>query len=843
MKPASARMKISRLLFKPKWLDKDPKIRRAAIAGDNDAELSAALPRIAREDADPGVRIAALKRLHDYEAWRERSTGDADGNVRLTARDAYLALLCSHDDRVPALARRIAELDTLSQAEIERVATQAVDRELRAAALARVSRQALLVERALKDADAGLRASVVERIDDAATLERVAEAARKTDKNVSRHARERASALRIGSGNAQAIASRAQELCVRMEALMRASGGDERASDDVEREWTRLGDNIAADIQTRYRGALGVVRKMQLQQQTQLRSAEPADSAPASGPESALPLPATAVDDIVAPNVDLITSQARFDAVLARAASEAQSEREARRGRVHEIETLAAQFAAHVDGGDVVAAQRCRSLIAPLVDAVGTLPAALAERLAGVHARHDELRRWQRWAGQQRRQAICASIEAFAATNPHPDALATRVREAREEWRKLDAFEPADAPESGISRKFNALCHRALKPAKGYFDKRDQLRRTRTDEVEGLLRNVAALPEAIDDWKAAANLRRELTTALHGLDTVDPRERTALARRIKDAIAALASRLDAHERDIETAKQRLITRAGALQTADGRGAVRQVKELQREWTALGHGRRSTDQRQWNEFRKACDAVFSGLDAARKERVAQVQVAAEAAQSVLAELVDLAGANGMPGTQARLKLRELESRWQALEQRPHELEKRQRKLVEKIETDLRNAARNERLARFHEALAQYALVRDLESGAKSDGEIAAEWDRAGTTPGDMAKALADRRARGASGLAATGSGADENQARDHLVELEFIAGIDTPEADRQRRMNYQLLRLASRMRDGAAVSVEIELARALSAWFAQKPLPESLETRFLRAAKAGVASLP
>jgi hypothetical protein len=86
-------------------------------------------------------------------------------------------------------------------------------------------------------------------------------------------------------------------------------------------------------------------------------------------------------------------------------------------------------------------------------------------------------------------------------------------------------------------------------------------------------------------------------------------------------------------------------------------------------------------------------------------------------------------------------------------------------------------------------------------------------------------------------------AGEDAARDRLVELEFIAGIESPADDRQRRMNYQVQRLASRMRDRAAASPEAELAVLLAAWFAQAPQPDALESRFLRAADAAVASLP
>src|SRR6185312_5727595 len=146
-------MKLAKLLFKPKWQDKDPAARKSAIAaGSDDAEFAAALPEIARRDEDAGVRLAALQRLGDYEAWRERSTGDAQVSVRNTAREAYMAMLCSGLG-APPVARRIAELETLSEDEIERVATSAAEVALRREAIARVAKQTLLAQRVAADPD------------------------------------------------------------------------------------------------------------------------------------------------------------------------------------------------------------------------------------------------------------------------------------------------------------------------------------------------------------------------------------------------------------------------------------------------------------------------------------------------------------------------------------------------------------------------------------------------------------------------------------------------------------------------------------------------------------------
>src|ERR1700754_455209 len=102
-------MKIGKLLFKPKWQDKDAAVRRVAVSEENDPDLVAALPELVRSDADASVRLAVLKRLNDYELWRERSTGDSDPALRRIARIAYLQQFCADLPGGPALTRRIAE--------------------------------------------------------------------------------------------------------------------------------------------------------------------------------------------------------------------------------------------------------------------------------------------------------------------------------------------------------------------------------------------------------------------------------------------------------------------------------------------------------------------------------------------------------------------------------------------------------------------------------------------------------------------------------------------------------------------------------------------------------------
>jgi hypothetical protein len=375
-----------------------------------------------------------------------------------------------------------------------------------------------------------------------------------------------------------------------------------------------------------------------------------------------------------------------------------------------------------------------------------------------------------------------------------------------------------------------------------YFNKRDELRRSHSEDIETLLQTVAGLPAEISDWKAVGALRLQLGEALRSLDAVDPRDRTRLGKRIKEAIAAIAPRIEAHFLAVETAKQRLIERATSLsQQTDSRSVARDARDLQQQWTQLGNGKRATDQRQWKAFRSALDAAFGKLDNARKERDAQSTAARAQVQSLLDEIDALRADTNQPNDAIKSTLRDLDARWQALHNDDRGSEQRYRKTHDAISAHLQDAVRSNRLARYTHALEKYTLLRSLETGVASEDAIAARWQELPLAAAELAVALDARRARL---LAAAGSEQlDEAQARDRLVELEFLAGVDTPAEDRQRRMNYQVQRLASRMRDRSTGTPESELTQVLATWFAQAPQAGDLETRFARAAQAGVASLP
>ncbi len=809
-------MNLAKLLFKPKWQDKDAVIRRNAVANDNDAELINALPEIIRGDADPAVRLAALKRLNDYELWRERSTGDADHALRRTARTAYISNLCADTPGGPALPRRIAELETLEADELETVASSSVQKELRAEAMRRIGRAGFLAERALHDPDSNLRLEALQRIADPVALDKIAERARKTDKNVSRQARALAEALRVESGDASAIAQRARALCDRMELLMRTEGvlGAPRVP-EIDDDWRRLGNGIPADVAARYDGARAVIVTPPPTAAPELHRIEPEIAEP--------------VAPLADPNhTESLISKSRFDAALAAARAEAEREQQRQAENLRQLSAWIPPYEAAIEAGDTAQSAQWRARIDKLAATIGDIPPEVQRSLEPLHQRTAHLQRWADWSGNQRRRAICADIESLPPSM-HPDALATRIREYRDEWQKLAA---TNAAPEGLERRFQALSNRTLKTARPYFDKRDEVRRAHTEAINQLVGLAEAIGADNDDWKSITALRAELGPALRTLDQVDPRERTRLAKRIKLRLDDFDTRIKQRDAQISSAKARLIELAKSLVAQeDARDIAKKARQLQSEWTALGNGHRSTDQKQWREFRAACDAAFGNLDAKRKAREEQSASVRIQAVAIIEEFEALA-ASGVPADALRAALKDFDTRWSALSIDERNLEQRFRQARESVSRAIGDAARRSRLARFTSALRIHRALRN----AQSD-EIPADehtGDRAFDT------ALEARRARGATALSAD----DLERAAQLLVQLEFLAGVESPASERQRRMDLQVQKLSSRMRGGAAVEPQSELAALFVAWFSLPgDAPMEFDDRFESSARVAIDNLP
>jgi hypothetical protein len=329
---------------------------------------------------------------------------------------------------------------------------------------------------------------------------------------------------------------------------------------------------------------------------------------------------------------------------------------------------------------------------------------------------------------------------------------------------------------------------------------------------------------------------------LRGLDGVEPRDRKALAQRLKDCLTALDARITSRDEGVERAKAALIAQAQALgEGTPQRGAVAAARELQQRWQRAGNGRRSKDQAQWNAFRAAIDAVFAKLDSERVERSARDADERAQAEALCVEMESLGNAEAPPerGVIARIL-----AAWAALRVRDDGLSRRFAEAQTRVHDLGARRERESRHAQYDIWRTRYGLCRSLEQSSADIGELRTQW--AAVPQGVIAAdELATRFEDAANAAAGGGAPVDADaDCHDVLIGMEVLAGIESPPADLERRRALQVERLSTRLRSASAsVPVEQELAALLTRWTSAGAQDADLDRRMERALAAAIETLP
>lgn len=690
-------MSLFSLLRKPAWEHRDASRRAASVTSDTHADLLAKLPDLARTDPEASVRQAAIRRIDDLSLLGDRMRNDADAGVRGTARQRFLQRLL--DAKVP-LAERERVMMVEEDGEIlATLAQQAPEASLRRIGLERVARPGLIAERCVKDPDPELRRWLLDRIEDTATLERIAERVRKTDKLLARTARERAFAAKLAAGDPDATMERALSICDELDSLRRSAAADASARRDaIAQEWQTLKPRLDAATERRVDGYFAAL--------------ENALNPPAPAPELALPEPEPATSEATAPMRDSDTAlaallaelearaqrlgprdledlekrwltrlrriepllpeehelEARFRATATGLHRRFEEQARTRQAALDGLSARIGELEAAVAAGHVVVARELqRGLDADRKLLRDQFPRTIAKRMADAARELETLGKWQHWSNNKARMRVIDDTEALAGSGLHPDAVAVKVKELQAEWQRLDDTEArtSDAPEHPLSRRFRAACHRVLAPARPYFEKRRELRGARREEVDAFLTELDTRLAQTQPIRELLTTRRQVVDQLRLSDELDPAARRDVSRRLRDALTRLDTAIGESEAEAEAQKRKLLANLRRdLMHAELAAALPIARQAQATWKTLPRAARKVDDALWKELRELVDPWFNQADEKQRERHAAESAVADEARAILDELAQLSGDDDALA-QAESRLSALQSRWRTL----------------------------------------------------------------------------------------------------------------------------------------------------------------------------------
>ncbi|MEE4383583.1 MAG: DUF349 domain-containing protein [Pseudomonadales bacterium] len=400
-------------------------------------------------------------------------------------------------------------------------------------------------------------------------------------------------------------------------------------------------------------------------------------------------------------------------------------------------------------------------------------------------------------ATEAEREALCAAAERLAATEPEePGARAADVKGLREAW---NALGPGRGERGkALQARFDAAAEAAFAPSRAHFEaeaaRRAEHTAARRRIVEALERFLAEQDWEAPDWKAVERTYRRAGTDWRAHEDVDADGRR-LGKRYFAATRALRERLEPRWKENVARKEAIVAEARSLAdpSVPAPQAASRAKGLQQAWKDVDVVPRSVDRKLWSEFRAACDAVFARLGElreaeqdARAGAIARVEALTRNVTEGTAAAVDREALAALP-------LRELEEALSALEgQRGPKPSKQEKDVVRVARDALGGARKARRTVGERERLAAVLAALEL------DGRLArAEADGAPPEADDGSLAERFRSARAARGEAA----ADDDARRAACVDVELALGVESPAEDTRLRLERQVARLSSGLREG------------------------------------------
>ncbi len=868
----------SRLFGKPAWENRDPDLRAQAVADSHDADLIEKLPELAQHDESPAVRLIALRRINTEAFWLDARLRESEEAI-IEAADEFLARVVMRKPNPDMLKERLEWFARIDQAELVRsAARQAPDEGLRAAALERIQSPGFLGDCYMSERSEELAARILERIDQESTLQRIVDKLRKTNKKRARAAEQRLATIATVAGHDGTVTQMARRLVERAEALTRGDGSGNRgqALERLESEWQDL-QSVPEALERRFGGAVRIVRNSLNRPAPAPTPTESADT-PAE-PDEVETAPADAQLLRIAGRLrhagegtgDTSADSrllADWDRAWNALSQPGQADQDLREEMLpllrqiqkrHETASKPAPVKPKQASVDTAGLDKQLDEIAGMLedgelgkahDALGKLrgrinqipvrqrPKKVLGRQQRMEGRLKEMRNWQHWSNNKIRDELIDQVEQLAESDQHPDAITSALKEARSEWQRLESLEvlPGDkrrfAAPPGQWRRFQAACKQAFEQARPFFEKRSEVKEQNLELLDAFIeKGMQAAEVESPESGELLGFMRKARQAIRRLDDLPPKARGASAGRLKELMNRLSNRLDEAYEQVELAKRRLVAEARELaHEKDLATAIDRAKALQARWQKSGSGRRRIEQQLWKEFREPIDPLFEQLDHQREEKKQEHQEAVAELEALCRQAEELAGLNDAELAEAEGRFRGLSDDWHARSRRPQGLDKRFSAAEDKFSRrmgELREQAR-EKANRALETLAgavQMAWQQRL-NGDEASSTGSEELPAIDDTP--LAQRLCDKL----EGMRDADPAELEQRVRENgeaarqiAVEMEFLAGVETPKVDRQQRMDYQVKRLARQLsdRDGQP-DLATEFSALLERWYEAFPQP-------------------
>ncbi len=486
----------------------------------------------------------------------------------------------------------------------------------------------------------------------------------------------------------------------------------------------------------------------------------------------------------------------------------------------------------------------------------------IASRLRILAPQLRELQHWRRWGADQHRETLCTDMDALMNADLPMEVLANQLHTLQIDWKRLDqSGSPAN---QALWERFHAASEAVYARCRPFMEAQAAERDANRLAREAVCQQIETFLGQVDwervDWKKILRAERETRQTWAAIGETEGRHRKGLERRFHQSLRQLDRRLDAERKANQAHKHQLIEQVQALaESTDLDAAIEQTKALQRQWHTTVPARQKDENRLWQHFRAACDAVFERRTALHQAQTHELRDNLATRERICLDAQTLATSTTDPQRLAA-GLRELDERWSAAQTLPvprqsaSQLARHWHDCRDALEHSLSIGQEQQRQMAFDQLQQQSDLCERFELsvlGATTDPldpvtarQLWQQLHSASSTP--LSQALSARFEQALDAIQSPERLAelrqrytDNGQQRRRLcLQLEIIAGIESPPELVQQRLEFQVARLAERMVEGEDDPLQ-GATQLLHEWYLCGPAPVdvALTVRFERVRRA------
>ena len=586
-------------LFGPKWKNKKPEVRLAAVRALGAGELGI-LKSVAAEDEDLSVRLAAVQRIGDRTALEALVVLDLGPEVLQEARARLQPLLfATLLDGAPgedpdALLARIEAPELLA-----RLAAEAPTPTLRVGAVGRIDDPETLCAVVEQNCGKEPGRAALAKISDPALLQRVAcTAASKVTR-------------RLAEEKLAAAAAPAQEQEEAAAALEQEEDTFEEPNvEAVEQSPADDGDTAAAHLAEQERAWEQALAAVEVLVGSQAADAEQLFQQ-AQESWSAVGIEPPVETGLAERYADAC---GRFE--------EARAALEGEHGRLAAWEEQAATLEEQVGTGEVTAADPALADLAARIQAAEWCfldPAPLLARVQAARercaARREELAAARVAAALEQRQSLCAELEALTGAEDRA-AAARRAKELQQEWKKLPPVSDKRQART-LEERFRAAREQFKISQTPYLEQQEWQRWANRTQQEALCAEMEAL-DALDALAVVAERIKQAQKSWKAVGPVPRADSEALWQRFKAACDRNFERCKPYLDELAQQRAAALERREELcrqaeehsESTAWKESTEALKALQAAWKETGAVPRRKDQALFARFRTACDRFFA-----------------------------------------------------------------------------------------------------------------------------------------------------------------------------------------------------------------------------------------